>query len=109
MFEHTSRYYNIETATLVTPDSRVIAYKRRRFLPQGESLPLLAEVTVVQGDRLDLIAARTLGDPEQYWRICDANDAMNPRELVAEPGETRSVPRGDPAGLRGEQCCWVPT
>jgi nucleoid-associated protein YgaU len=92
MFEHTSRYYNIETATLTLADGRVVAYKRRRFLPQAESLQVLAEVTVSQGDRLDLITARTLGDPEQYWRICDANEAMNPPDLTDEPGEVLRVP-----------------
>ncbi len=92
MFEHTSRYYNIETATLTLADGRVVAYKRRRFLPQAEDLQVLAEVTVNQGDRLDLITARTLGDPEQYWRICDANEAMNPPDLTDEPGEVLRVP-----------------
>ncbi len=92
MFEHTSRYYNIETATLTLADGRVVAYKRRRFLPQAEDLQVLAEVAVNQGDRLDLITARTLGDPEQYWRICDANEAMNPPDLTDEPGEVLRVP-----------------
>ncbi len=85
MFEHTSRYYDLENATFITPDGRKMTYKRRRFLPQGENMPLLAEVTPIQGDRLDLIAFRTLGDPELFWRICDANNAMNPEDLI-EPG-----------------------
>ena len=63
MFEHTSRYYRIETAQFTTPQGRVITYKRRRFLPRGESMPALVQVTVTEGDRLDLISARTLGDP----------------------------------------------
>jgi hypothetical protein len=92
MFEHTSRYYALETATYSAPDGRVIAYKRRRFLPPGHEMPLLVEVTVVQGDRLDLISARTLGDPEQFWRVCDANNAMNPSELMTEPGRRLRVP-----------------
>lgn len=92
MFEPTSRYYALETATYSAPDGRVVAYKRRRFLPQGEAMPLLVEVIVTGGDRLDLIAARTLGDPEQFWRVCDANDAMNPLDLTAELGRTLRVP-----------------
>jgi hypothetical protein len=92
LFDPTSRYYALETATLATRDGRTIAYKRRRFLPQGAELPLQAEVTVAQIDRLDLIAARTLGDPEQSWRVCDANDAMDPLELTAEPGRRLRVP-----------------
>ena len=27
-----------------------------------------------------------LGDPEQFWRICDANDAMHPLDMTSEPG-----------------------
>jgi len=92
MFEYTSRYHALETATYAAPDGRVVAYKRRRFLPQGEGMPLLVEITVTGGDRLDLIAARTLGDPEQFWRVCDANDAMNPLDLTAELGRTLRVP-----------------
>ncbi len=92
MFEPTSRYANLETATLATTDGRKVAYKRRRFLPRGKDLPLLVEVTVTQSERLDLITARTLGDPEQFWRACDANDAMNPVELTSEMGRTLRVP-----------------
>jgi hypothetical protein len=92
MFEPSSRHYTIETARYTAPDGRVIAYKRRRFVPDGRAMPLLVEVTVIQGDRLDLITARTLGDPEQFWRICDANNALDPFELVAEPGSTVRVP-----------------
>jgi hypothetical protein len=92
MFEPTSRYANLETAKLTAPDGRVIAYKRRRFLPRPAAMAVLAEVTVAQGERLDLIAARALGDPEQFWRICDANGAMNPVELTGEPGRALRVP-----------------
>ncbi|QQS49037.1 MAG: LysM peptidoglycan-binding domain-containing protein [Acidobacteriota bacterium] len=91
MFQPTSRYYRIENAIWTAPDGRQIAYKRRRFVPSGREMPLLVEVTVVQGDRLDLIAARTLGDAEQFWRVCDANDAMNPTDLTGEPGRVLRV------------------
>jgi hypothetical protein len=96
MFDQTSRYYNLETADYVRGDGQSIAYVRRRFLPKGESLPLLVMVSVVQGDRLDLIAARTLGDPEQFWRICDANNAMDPQELTSRPGSSIRVPVPQP-------------
>lgn len=92
MFEATSRYAAIETATLTNAEGRAIAYKRRRFLPQGDAMPLLVEITVAQGDRLDLITARTLGDPEQFWRVADANNAMHPLDLTAEPGRSVRVP-----------------
>ena len=91
MFNSTSRYYTLETAIHSTPDGREIIYVRRRFLPRSEEQTLLVEVEVSDTDRLDLIAHRTLGDPEQFWRIADANDAMNPADLTAEPGEVVRV------------------
>ena len=96
MFDATSRYAAVETATLSDREGRAIAYKRRRFLPHGATLPLLVEITVAQGDRLDLITARTLGDPEAFWRICDANDALDPAELTRAPGQRIRVPFPQP-------------
>ena len=96
MFETTSRYYSIENTTLTLADGSVVAYKRRRFLPKGEEIPLLVEVNVTQGDRLDLITARTLGDPQQFWRICDANNAMNPVKLTEKIGAKLRVPVPQP-------------
>lgn len=92
MFDSTSRYYVLETTTITTPEGKAIAYKRRRFLPQGDTLPLLVEVTVNDSDRLDLISARTIGDAEQFWRVCDASNGMNPFDLTSEPGKTLRVP-----------------
>ncbi|MCL1976756.1 MAG: hypothetical protein FWG55_01395 [Candidatus Bathyarchaeota archaeon] len=82
MFGSNSRYTQIEDAVLTTENGQVIRYKKRRFLPEGEKMSLLQEVTVTAGDRLDLISSRVLGDPEQFWRICDANNAMYPFDLV---------------------------
>jgi hypothetical protein len=95
MFEPTSRYATVKTAVLHDAEGRATAYVRRRFLPQGSTLPLIAEVLVVPGDRLDLITARTLGDPEAFWRVCDANDALDPGELE-QPGRRLRVPLPQP-------------
>jgi len=95
MFTPTSRYYGIATAKIAL-DGRTIVYVRRRFLPRGSDMPLLAEITVTEGDRLDVITARTLGDPEQFWRICDANDAMSPFPLTEEAGRVLRVPIPQP-------------
>ena len=84
MFDHMSRYYTIETTTLTLPDGRVLSYVRRRFVPPGWSLPLLASVAVTPGERIDLVTNRTLGDPLAFWRICDANDAIDPQEMLDE-------------------------
>jgi hypothetical protein len=92
MFDFTSRYYSIETVTYTGPDGRSHSYKRRRFLPQGENMTVLTETIVTQGDRLDLITARTLGDPLQFWRVCDANNALNPFDLTEEVGRRLKIP-----------------
>ena len=92
MFDHTSRYYRLGDAQYTAPDGTTIVYKCRRFLPQGQALPLLLSAHVQRNDRMDLIAARTLGEPEQFWRLCDANDAMNPFDLADRPGRALRVP-----------------
>jgi hypothetical protein len=97
MFDHTSRYYFIEVALWVGPDGTPRSYKRRRFLPQPETQSKLAEWPVAQGDRFDLIAARTLGDSQAYWRVADANRVMDPNELSATPGRRLIIPLPAPA------------
>jgi len=81
-FAANSRYHAIGTAKLTTPDGRVIVYVRRRFVPAPEQFSVIQEHFVAQGERLDNLAAKYLGDPEQFWRLCDANGAMRPDELV---------------------------
>ena len=97
-FPPTSRYNNIETTTLETPGGRKTTYLRRRFVPPPERFSLLQEYVVVQEDRLDNITARFLGDPEQFWQICDANRAMRPDELTKEIGRRLRItlPEGIP-------------
>lgn len=92
MFESTSRYYNLPTKKFTTTDGRTIAYVQRRRLPQGKSLPIQGKVEVQEVDRLDHIAASTLGDPEQFWQICDANNTMNPTDLTTESGQQLRIP-----------------
>jgi hypothetical protein len=92
MIGPTSRYAGLQVRVLEAADSAPTPYLSRRFVPAATSLPLLQEVAVAQDDRLDLITARTLGDPEQFWRICDANDAMNPTALLAPVGRRLRVP-----------------
>ena len=85
MFDPTSRYYKINQATLTITDAdglpREIKYVRRRFVPSPDTMTTLAEYRFVQGDRLDNITARFLNDPTQFWRVCDANNAMDAEEL----------------------------
>ena len=84
-FPATSRYHGVALAKLDTGDgtgeATVVVYLRRRFVPSPERFKLLQEHVVKQGDRLDNITAQYLGDPEQFWRVCDANGVISPDEL----------------------------
>ena len=48
-FPPTSRYHDVEIATLTTSDGRTIAYLRRRVVPPARALALLREHTVRAG------------------------------------------------------------
>lgn len=97
-FPSTSRYYPVEAATLQTPDGRTLIYLKRRFVPPPENFTLLQEHVVAEGDRLDNLTARYVGDPEQFWRIGDANRAMRPGELTETIGRRLRItlPEGIP-------------
>ena len=98
MFLITSRYFGIPTATLATEDGGKFVYVRRRFVPPPERFELLFEHLVTQSERLDLVTAQYLGDPEQFWRLCDANGAIRPDELTESIGRRLRItlPEGIP-------------
>lgn len=85
----TGRYDGVAHAELeltgATGQRRTVRYLRRRRLPELREVLPVAWHRVVAADRLDLIAARHLGDPLAAWQIADANLALDPEELTA-PG-----------------------
>jgi hypothetical protein len=101
-FPPTSRYHGLAVLQHDTGDGRAIAYVERRFLPDPSNFSDLDEHTVMLGDRMDNIAYKYLGDPEQYWRIADANAAMQPEDLTAELGSKIRItlPEGIPGASR---------
>ncbi len=94
MFDPDSRYAKCDIAshTVIDPDGTTheVLYVRRRFIPSAESITVLVEHTCAEGERLDNITAHYLGDPTQFWRICDANGAMKPEDLE-EVGRSISI------------------
>jgi hypothetical protein len=97
-FAPTSRYYKTAVNTYIDASGTAHSYVARRFLPPSTSFALVQEYTVIQGDRIDNLSAHFLGDPEQFWKLCDANDAMEPEALM-EIGHTLRItlPEGIPA------------
>jgi len=98
-FPSTSRYADLETATFTAADGTEVVYLRRRFVPSPDRFELLHEHSVEQGDRLDNLTALYLDDPEEFWRICDANGALRPDELTEVIG--RRVRITLPDGVKG--------
>lgn len=100
-FSALSRYAGIEQAPFTLDDGRVVAYVRRRFLPDPSRFALLQTHEVKEGERIDNLSAFYLGDPEQFWRITDANRAMQPERLLDTPGRTVliTLPEGIPGAF----------
>lgn len=101
-FPTDSRYHGTSTLTFTTASGQSVTYLARRIVPQpgAPNYATIARHTVVQGDRLDLIAAKYLGDPLLFWLLCDANGAMMPEDLLATPGTVLAIttPQGVPGG-----------
>lgn len=81
----TSRYAAVERAEFELPDGTPAPCLRRRFVPRDAGT-VVTQHAVVAGDRPDLLAARYFGDPEQFWRLADANAVLHPGELTDEIG-----------------------
>jgi hypothetical protein len=99
LFAANSRYYGINTTTMTDSQDRITIYLRRRFLPSPSLFQLLQEHTVIQGERLDNIAAQYLSDPTLFWQICDANNAMRADDLTATVGRKLAITM--PQGITG--------
>lgn len=84
-FDASSRYATTAIASRTGPDGVTRSYLRRRFIPEP-SAPEIGGHRVSEGDRIDRIAAATLGEPALWWRIADTNRAFDPAELTAHIG-----------------------
>ncbi len=89
MFLPNSRYSGQPTVSVTTTDGRTVLALTRRTLPAVAGDPH----TVVQQDRLDVLAYDTYTDGTRFWHIADANTALDAsRELIADPGDTLNLP-----------------
>lgn len=103
-FPADSRYYGSSTLTYTAPGGQAVTYLARRVVPRpgAPNFSTIAQHSVRQGDRLDLLAAKYLGDPLMFWLICDANGAIQPEQLVETPGTVLNItlPQGVPGGAK---------
>jgi nucleoid-associated protein YgaU len=94
-FPPNSRYHGQPVLTYVDAEGWEVAYLARRVVPAPDRFATVQTHTVQQQDRLDNISARHFGDPEQWWRLADANGAVRPGELVETPGRRLRVTLGE--------------
>jgi hypothetical protein len=92
MFDRGSRYEQVPQAVYTRPDGRGIRYVLLRLTPAPAAAA--AAHLVAETDRLDLLANRYYGDPLQFWRICDANEALRPDDLTATVRARIRIPFG---------------
>jgi len=100
-FPPESRYADAPVASLEDAAGRRVTYLRRRFVPQVDRFAGVREHAVEDGDRLDRLAQTYLGQPELYWRICDANGTIRPVDLENTIGRRIRItlPEGVPGGF----------
>jgi hypothetical protein len=91
-FPPSSRYHGIAVAILERDHHTPITYLRRRFIPLHPSPYVLTEHVVQDEQRLDHIAFTYLGDPEQFWRLCDSNTELRPEALTETVGRRIIIP-----------------
>ncbi len=95
MFDSTSRYAKIGVSTISVTESdgttRQVNYVQRRIIPPLDNSLSVVQHTVTQGERLDNITAIYLGDPLQFWLLCDSNNVLSPTELTETPGRVINI------------------
>lgn len=94
-----SRYYGLPLLTGRSPGGGAVSYVSRRFIPPPSDFTQIRLYRVQQGDRVDNLAASLLGNPLSYWQICDANLALEPGDVTAQPGAFIVITL--PAGVPG--------
>jgi hypothetical protein len=99
-FPPNSRYNGFPVLTHVMADGRSVAYLSRRVVPSPDRFQTMNTHTVVDRDRLDNLSAHYAGDPEQWWRLADANGVVRPNELIERAGRQLRITLGEgiPAG-----------
>ena len=92
MFDYTSRYYTIETATLKLPDGRTVAYKRRRFLPQVKRCRCWPRSRSRRASGSTSSRTARSAIRSSTGVSATRTTLMRPTELTAEPGRAVRVP-----------------
>jgi hypothetical protein len=91
-FPLNSRYYSVPLRKRVRADGTVETFVGRRIIPAMERYRALDRHRTIDDDRIDNVAAAAFGDPELYWRICDANGDAEPADATRPVGRLLLIP-----------------
>jgi nucleoid-associated protein YgaU len=83
-----SRYEQVGIYQVVGPDGRAVTALKIRFIPPT---PAGFLHTFRADERLDILAYNFYRNPEKFWLIADANDELDPEDLL-EPGRQLRIP-----------------
>jgi len=92
IFPPNSRYYGVPIRTRVDADGTMQSFVGRRIIPAMERYRPLGRHRTVVDERIDGVSAEVFGDPEQYWRICDANGDAEPADATKPLGRLLIIP-----------------
>jgi hypothetical protein len=84
-----SRYETVGTYDVTGPSGETIKALLIRYIPDT---PAGFRHTVTSGERLDLLANTYYHQPLKFWLIADANNALDPEDLVSSPGQQVLIP-----------------
>lgn len=87
-----SRYRGLPIRTIKRPDGTEVEFVGRRIIPALSRYRALTHYRTAGDERIDMIAADGFGDPELYWRICDANGDADPADAASPAGRLVAIP-----------------
>lgn len=90
MSDTSSRYAGLAPIAATLPGGRRAQVLPLRIIPAPASPQ--GAVATRQDERADALAARAMGEPLLFWRLCDANLATDPQHLVGAGGRRLRLP-----------------
>ncbi|HEX4848263.1 MAG TPA: hypothetical protein VFV30_08965 [Novosphingobium sp.] len=91
-FPPNSRYAGVPLRETTLPDGTTRRFVGRRIIPQTGRYQALDRHRAAGDERIDGLAAASYGDPELYWRICDAGGDADPGEAAGPAGRLILIP-----------------
>jgi len=92
IFPVNSRYYGIALRTRTLADGTTETFVGRRIIAAMARYRPLDRHRTIDNERIDTAAAGSFGDPELYWRICDANGEAEPADASKPAGRLLVIP-----------------